>query len=279
MDPEISKQKIDKNKTKSRKEKKGKRKLVETNIGDTQDNVSNVDDNLVEDVTKKKKRKKEKKEKKLSTDSSQLDKDVGINKESHRKKRTSKITSEEHVQKSTLQKPVIDASGSERDADDEPNHCEKKKKKKKKEKQQHADRGSGESKDDTSSVAAKPKKDKKKQTKDAESVDSSVDTSISAQTAATDYLKTWSNDKASWKFQKVRQVWLLQNLYDQSKVSASDFSILLLYLENLKGKAKDETLSKASKILEAGDSDGSSDEDGDRVTKCDRAREILQMLN
>lgn len=33
------------------------------------------------------------------------------------------------------------------------------------------------------------------------------------------YLHTWNNDKQNWNFKKVRQVWLLQNMFDQQQVS------------------------------------------------------------
>lgn len=122
----------------------------------------------------------------------------------------------------------------------------------------------------------KKKKDKKKKKDGKATEEGSDDTSISAQTASINYLKTWSDDNANWKFQKVRQVWLLQHMYDDSKIPNSDFDRLLLYLENLKGKGKEETLTKASKIIEAEDS--SSDEDDNEDVKTARARQVIQML-
>jgi WKF domain len=35
---------------------------------------------------------------------------------------------------------------------------------------------------------------------------------------AIDYLRTWKSDRSVWKFQKVRQIWLLANMYDEVKV-------------------------------------------------------------
>ena len=35
---------------------------------------------------------------------------------------------------------------------------------------------------------------------------------------AIEYLLTWKKDKNNWSFKKVRQVWLLKSLYDESKV-------------------------------------------------------------
>lgn len=41
----------------------------------------------------------------------------------------------------------------------------------------------------------------------------------SSQKSASEYLNQWKNNKSEWKFLKVRQVWLLQNMYDQKMVS------------------------------------------------------------
>lgn len=39
---------------------------------------------------------------------------------------------------------------------------------------------------------------------------------------AVEYLRAWKSDRSSWKFQKVRQTWLLSNLYDEVKVRRGD---------------------------------------------------------
>lgn len=38
-----------------------------------------------------------------------------------------------------------------------------------------------------------------------------------------DYLHTWHSDRGNWNFKKVRQVWLLQNMFDQEQVSRTVF--------------------------------------------------------
>jgi len=43
-------------------------------------------------------------------------------------------------------------------------------------------------------------------------------TSSSAQYHALEYLRTWKSAHDRWTFQKVRQVWLLQHMYDSTKV-------------------------------------------------------------
>lgn len=43
---------------------------------------------------------------------------------------------------------------------------------------------------------------------------------VSAQIASLEYLRQWKNDKGNWSFQKVRQVWLLRNMYNKKMVSS-----------------------------------------------------------
>ncbi|KAI9281751.1 hypothetical protein BC943DRAFT_329508 [Umbelopsis sp. AD052] len=65
---------------------------------------------------------------------------------------------------------------------------------------------------------------------------------------AIDYLRTWKSDRSGWKFQKVRQIWLLANMYDEVKISDEDFAILLEYVQDLKGKARQVTIEEATQI-------------------------------
>lgn len=58
----------------------------------------------------------------------------------------------------------------------------------------------------------KQKKKKKNQ------APASNEVNVNAQRACIRYLQLWDTDRAKWHFQKVRQVWLLQNMYDKEKV-------------------------------------------------------------
>jgi hypothetical protein len=73
-----------------------------------------------------------------------------------------------------------------------------------------------------------------------------------AKTQSIEYLRKWENDRSSWKFNKNRQVWLLQNMFHPSSVDRSSFKILLKYLEGLKGASRTTTLKQAQSILEEG---------------------------
>ncbi|KAL9956885.1 hypothetical protein ACROYT_G038438 [Oculina patagonica] len=88
-----------------------------------------------------------------------------------------------------------------------------------------------------------------------------------------DYLHTWHNSRGNWNFKKVRQVWLLQNMFDQEQISDENFQILLKYLEGLKGAAKDKTIEMAEQSLESGT--GASEQDA--VVES-RVRQVLQLL-
>ncbi|CAG8725762.1 5539_t:CDS:2, partial [Ambispora leptoticha] len=69
--------------------------------------------------------------------------------------------------------------------------------------------------------------------------------------AALRYLATWYLHRQSvWKFQKVRQVWLLQHAYDIDNVPNEFFRIFLEYISDLTGKARGKTIKEAQEILE-----------------------------
>lgn len=62
------------------------------------------------------------------------------------------------------------------------------------------------------------------------------------------------------------------------KVPDKYFSILLRYLEGLQGHARDVTVEKAEALMK--DFDGSErEEDSSFLEKCDRIRQVLQLLS
>nr|XP_020659984.1 uncharacterized protein C7orf50 homolog isoform X1 [Pogona vitticeps] len=99
----------------------------------------------------------------------------------------------------------------------------------------------------------------------------------SASELALDYLTIWSENPKEWKFQKTRQTWLLLHMYDKDKVPDKYFSILLRYLEGLQGRARDVTVQKAEALMK--DYDSSEREDSSFLEKCERIRQVLQLLS
>ncbi|XP_065416120.1 uncharacterized protein C7orf50 homolog isoform X2 [Chrysemys picta bellii] len=94
---------------------------------------------------------------------------------------------------------------------------------------------------------------------------------------ALEYLTSWSKNPKEWKFQKTRQTWLLWHMYEKEKVPDEYFSILLDYLEGLKGSARDVTMQKAEALMK--EYDNSDTEDPDLLEKCERIRKVLQLLS
>lgn len=89
-----------------------------------------------------------------------------------------------------------------------------------------------------------------------------------------EYLSTWAEDKASWKFNKVLQNYLLDNLMDSKKIDKELFRSASAYLASIQGGARDRLLSRVQKILdgEADDDDDDGGEDGeDQMTAKDGA--------
>ncbi|XP_074775007.1 protein cholesin isoform X2 [Athene noctua] len=91
------------------------------------------------------------------------------------------------------------------------------------------------------------------------------------------YLTSWSENREEWKFQKTRQTWLLLHMYDKEKVPDKYFTILLDYLQGLQGGARDITVQKAEAFMK--EFDGSDAEDPNLLEKCERIRQVLQLLS
>ncbi|KAM9336208.1 protein cholesin [Symphorus nematophorus] len=93
---------------------------------------------------------------------------------------------------------------------------------------------------------------------------------------ALDYLTCWAENRTQWKFQKTRQTWLLQHMFDSEKIPDGKFSVLLQYLEGLRGGAKDTTMQKALALVEES---GQAPEDTTVQQRAHRAREVIQLLS
>lgn len=68
-------------------------------------------------------------------------------------------------------------------------------------------------------IKKKMKKKKAKKSLEAEGEEDEK-SSVCAQISSLEYLRQWKNDKSNWSFQKVRQVWLLKNMYNLERVSS-----------------------------------------------------------
>ncbi|XP_041818059.1 uncharacterized protein C7orf50 homolog [Chelmon rostratus] len=120
------------------------------------------------------------------------------------------------------------------------------------------------------------KKEEKKRLK-AEGVTEKAEASgPTAPQQALDYLTCWNENREEWKFQKTRQTWLLQHMFDSDKIPDEKFSVLLQYLEGLRGGARDTTAQKALALVEES---GQAPEDSAVQQRAHRAREVIQLLS
>ena len=70
-----------------------------------------------------------------------------------------------------------------------------------------------------------------------------------AQSKALRYLKLWHTNKEEWKFEKCRQIWLLQNCYNSTKIPKDDFKLLLKYMKTIQGKMRHLALGNDFKLM------------------------------
>ncbi|XP_039990919.1 uncharacterized protein C7orf50 [Xiphias gladius] len=121
------------------------------------------------------------------------------------------------------------------------------------------------------------KKEEKKRLKaEGETLQKSEASGPTAPQQALDYLTCWAENRTEWRFQKTRQTWLLQHMFNSEKIPDDKFSVLLLYLEGLRGGARDTTVQKAVALVEES---GQAPEDMVVQQRAHRAREVIQLLS
>lgn len=91
------------------------------------------------------------------------------------------------------------------------------------------------------------------------------------QAKAVEYLQLWESDRSSWKFEKCRQIWLLHNAYEKTRVPDDLFPTLLRYMDSIKGGMRGLALDIAKKKLEKADK-----EDEDEPVELDE--EVIKPL-
>ncbi|KAL7674727.1 hypothetical protein ACOME3_001003 [Neoechinorhynchus agilis] len=95
---------------------------------------------------------------------------------------------------------------------------------------------------------------------------------------ASKYLKRWHRHRDRWFFSKRIQTWLLKNMLDPAALNDKYFSIMIFYMNDMKGNARVQTLASCNKIL-----DEYSKQNKNSVHKVDsvsatRAKIVLESL-
>ncbi|KAI1306541.1 hypothetical protein EDD11_004729 [Mortierella claussenii] len=96
---------------------------------------------------------------------------------------------------------------------------------------------------------------------------------LDASTPGLAYLLEWKTSRATWKFQKMRQVWLLNSMYDDKQIPASHWDIFLEYIHDLKGAARNAALEEAKKIVEAPEPDEDEEMKDTETLEAEKATE------
>lgn len=206
-----------------------KRKLSNTAEANKTNETGNSEFDHTEKPTKKKKRKIGAQVEELendadveSVDKSNSDREAKETTKSKKKKKKLKESENDAVEESSVN-VAIEASGDKPDDADQKKTPQSKKKKKKlvqKESENDSAEDSGDKIDDAEvKKTPKSKKKKKKEKNVNENDQPTLDPEQKADKLASEYLKQWSSDRKSWKFQKVRQVWLLKHMYNSEQVS------------------------------------------------------------
>ncbi|XP_069701161.1 protein cholesin [Periplaneta americana] len=94
----------------------------------------------------------------------------------------------------------------------------------------------------------KPKK-KRNKGKKAKNIPTAVKNEDGNKDKCLSYLKKWHEDRQNWKFEKLRQIWLLQNMFEAEKIPDSDFDVLVNYISSIRGQAKQTVTEKAMKVI------------------------------
>ncbi|XP_050297170.1 uncharacterized protein C7orf50 homolog [Anthonomus grandis grandis] len=110
---------------------------------------------------------------------------------------------------------------------------------------------------------------------------------LEMQQKSLNYLSKWKHSRSEWKFEKLRQVWLQQNLFDPSKIPGEFWGTTVEYFSGAKGNSKQVVLDKAIEIIEQDKSEKGENMLSDTVEevideqhklKVQRARDIVQNL-
>ncbi|KAH0944858.1 hypothetical protein HN011_002517, partial [Eciton burchellii] len=97
---------------------------------------------------------------------------------------------------------------------------------------------------------------------------------------ALSYVSMWKHSRSEWKFEKLKQIWLMDNLLDNDSVPDTVFPIVLEYFEGCKGMARQVLLKKGMEIIRKAEEEEDENHRTDIVESIayERARRLLQAL-
>ena len=96
---------------------------------------------------------------------------------------------------------------------------------------------------------------------------------------AISYLQLWDCERSHWKFEKLKQVFLLKHALDPQVISDSHFELLLRYVASIRGHARKTTLSEMETQLNNYEEKQTKNPSESDSLKYARARQMVQMLS
>ncbi|CAL1678319.1 unnamed protein product [Lasius platythorax] len=139
-------------------------------------------------------------------------------------------------------------------------------------------------KEDTNENAKIPKKPSKRQLKREKAIQVAVQkkqsSRINAMQKALNYLSMWKHSRNEWKFEKLRQIWLMDNLLDEDSIPDTIFPLVLEYFEGCKGMAREVLLRKGMDIIRKAEEKKDEENENEIIKSIayKRARQLLQVL-
>ncbi|CAD1478523.1 unnamed protein product, partial [Heterotrigona itama] len=91
------------------------------------------------------------------------------------------------------------------------------------------------------------------------------------------YVSKWKHARSQWKFEKLRQIWLIDNLLDETSIPNDIFPTVLEYFEGCKGMAREQLLKKGMDIIKKVEENEENKDEVESIVY-QRARELLQAL-
>lgn len=103
--------------------------------------------------------------------------------------------------------------------------------------------------------------------------------SVKMQEKCLNYLSQWKYNRNEWKFEKLRQVWLINHMFDLDRLPDQFFDTLVDYLSKSEGKSREIVIKQALKVIEHYESlPPQMHEDESYKVKYQRARTVIQFL-
>lgn len=204
-----------------------------------------------------------------------------------RKHQDESSDSKTNVEENTIKKEKSKKSKKIPENNEEGSPPKKSKKRKQEEEDKdHADNNTIEedssNKEEGTDSAKKPKSESKrslKRKKHAQLLEEKkMKGELKMQQSVLNYLSKWKHARCEWKFEKLKQIWLQQNLFVIDKLPEEFWSTIVEYLNGSKGATRKIILKEALKIIEKEDKAEGENDDNNYQTTLRRARDVVQTL-